>query len=130
MAAKGLFSTIDSASFEWKSSEAVTGTNGAYLTAIKSTPTANDTIPLKTLKYIILELGIDSGISGKPITVANIKLNFSEQTSTDADLNDKTAMTKIGVYPTPLYYRVLAFADQTKEYTSGKLPVSINTLTF
>ena len=130
MAAKGLFSTIDSASFQWKSSDAVTGNNGAFITAIKGTATETDTIPLDTLKYIVLELGIDSGISGKPITIQNVKLNFSEQTSTDAELNNKTAMTRIGAMPTPLYYRVLVFADSTKEYTSGKLPVSINTLAF
>lgn len=69
MAAKGLFSTIDSASFQWKSSDAVTGNNGSFITAIKGTATETDTIPLDTLKYIVLELGIDSGISGKPITI-------------------------------------------------------------
>lgn len=69
MAAKGLFSKIDSASFQWKSSDAVTGNNGAFITAIKGTATETDTIPLDTLKYIVLELGIDSGISGKPITI-------------------------------------------------------------
>ena len=130
MAAQGLFSKIDSASFVWKSSTSVTGTHGAYLTAFKGTAGENDTIKLDSLRYIVLELGIDSGINDKPITVANVKLNFSEQTSTDEELNKKTAMTKIGVYPSPLYYRVLAFADESKEYKSGQLPVSINTLTF
>ena len=47
------------------SKEAVQWLYFAYLAAIKGTPTATDTIPLKALKYIILELGIDSGISGK-----------------------------------------------------------------
>lgn len=130
MAAQGLFSSIDDASFVWKSSSAVTGTHGAYLTALKGTETETDTIKLDKLSYVVVELGVESGISGKPITVANIKLNFREQTSTDEELNKKTAMTKIGLYPSPLYYRVLCFADESKEYKSGKLPVSINTLTF
>ena len=130
MAAQGLFSSIDDASFVWKSSSAVTGNHGAYLTALKGTETETDTIKLDKLSYVVVELGVESGISNKPITVANIKLNFREQTSTDEELNKKTAMTKIGVYPSPLYYRVLCFADESKEYKSGKLPVSINTLTF
>ena len=130
MAAQGLFQKIDDAAFVWKSATGITGDNGAYLTAIKGAKTDSDTISLDKLKYVILELGIESGISGKPITVANIKLNFSEQTSTNAELNAKTAMTKIGVYPANLYYRVLAFADESKEYKSGSLPVSINTLAF
>lgn len=130
MSAQGLFSSIDDASFVWKSSSAVVGTHGAYITALKGTATSNDTISLDKLSYIVLELGIESGVNGKPITVSNVKLNFKELTSTDEELNKKTAMTKIGVYPSPLYYRVLCFADESKEYKSGKLPVSINTLTF
>ena len=130
MAAQGLFQKIDNAAFVWKSATGITGSNGAYLTAIKGTATESDTISLDNLRYVVLELGIDSGISGKPITVANIKLNFNEQTSTDSDLNKKTAMTKIGVYPSNIYYRVLVFADESKEYKEGSLPVSINTLAF
>lgn len=128
--AQGLFSTIDDSAFMWKSSSSVTGTHGAFLTAIKGTATEDDTIKLENLKYIVLELGVDSGISGKPITIQNVKLNFDERTSTDEQFNNITAMAKIGPMPSTLYYRVIAFADSSKEYKSGSLPVSINIVKF
>jgi hypothetical protein len=114
----------------WKTASSITGSHGAYIIAIKGKEMEGSTVNINDLKYIILELGIDSGISGSPLTLSNVKLNFDDFTSTDKDTNIKTAMARIGVFPTPLCYRVVAFADNSKEYKTGTLPVSINITTF
>lgn len=107
------------------------GTNiGAYLIAIKDPKTATDTFDINELKYITMDIGIDSGIKDKPITISRVKLNFNEETSSDADLNKKTAMTKVSQLPTDIYLRITSFADSVKEYKVGSMPVSINIAPF
>lgn len=77
-----------------------------------------------------MDIGIDSGIKDKPITISRVKLNFNEETSSDADLNKKTAMTKVSQLPTDIYLRITSFADSVKEYKVGSMPVSINIAPF
>lgn len=114
----------------WLEATNVTGNSGCYVIAIKEAKTASDAFDIANLKYIVLEVGIDSGITNNPITLTRLKLNFTDETSSDASLNAKTALGRLTQMPATIYLKPIAFADETKEYTSGKMPVSINVLPF
>lgn len=114
----------------WLQASNITGTWGCYVIGVKGEPITTDTFNINDLKYVVLEIGIDSGISGKPITLTRIKLNFNEETSLDKELNSKTALTKLTQMPSTIYLKPVAFADQTKEYLEGKMNVSINVIPF
>ena len=115
---------------EWIKATSVTGNHGAYIIAIKEAKTATDICSIDDLKYVVMEVGIDSGLTDKPLTVTRIKLNFNEETSSDLDLNAKTAFTRISQMPSTLYFKVVSYGDATKEYKEGTMPVSINVLPF
>lgn len=117
-------------SIGWLSATNITGTHGCYVVGIKGTSSDGDLFNIEYLKYVVLEIGIDSGIENSPITLTRIKLNFSDETSSDKDLNEKTALSKLVQLPSTIYIRPVAFGDQVKEYTSGKMPVSVNVIPF
>lgn len=114
----------------WTPVDNITGTWGCYLIGVKGEPIDTDKINVNDLKYIVFEVGIDSGIEQSPITLTRIKLNFSEETSTDPILNSKTAIAKLTQMPARVYLKPISFADQTKEYTSGTVNVSVNVIQF
>lgn len=114
----------------WLKVDNITGTWGCYIVGIKGVIADDDIFNVNDLKYVVLEVGIDSGIEGSPITLTRIKLNFNEETSSDKNLNSKTALAKLTQMPTTIYLKPIAFADQTKEYLEGKMSVSINVIPF
>ena len=114
----------------WTSVSNITGTWGCYLVGIKGESVETDTIDVKNLSYVVLEIGIDSGISQSPITITRVKLNFNEETSSDPNLNSKTALAKLTQMPSTIHLRPIAFADQNKEYLSGTINVSVNAIPF
>lgn len=78
-----------------------------------------------------MEIGIDSGISNKPITIQRVKLDFSEETSSDKELNKITALTKVTQLPNSIYLRVVSFNSiNGDQYTKGSMPVGINITPF
>lgn len=114
----------------WLSATNITGAHGCYVIGIKGTKAEGDAFDIKDLKYVVIEVGIDSGIENKPITLTRIKLNFADPTSSDEDLNNKTALSQLVQLPSTIYLKPIAFGDQIKEYTSGKMPVSVNVIPF
>lgn len=100
--------------------------NGMYVIAIKGAKATTDVFDVNDLKYITMDVGIDSGIKDKPLAIARLKLNFDEFTSDDVSLNKKTAFARLNQLPTDIYLRVTSFADSTKEYKTGSMSVSIN----
>lgn len=129
MAATQIMENLNT-SIGWLSATNVTGDHGCYIIGVKGTSSEDDALDIKDLKYVVLEIGIDSGIENKPITLTRVKLNFSEETSSEKEINEKTALTKISQLPSTIYLKPIAFGDQTKEYLAGKMPVSINVLPF
>lgn len=129
MAATQIIDKLDT-SVGWLSATNITGDHGCYVVGIKGTKTTEDIFDIKDLKYIVLEIGIDSGIENSPITLTRLKLNFSDETSSDRELNEKTSLSKLTQLPSTIYIKPVAFGDQSKEYTSGKMPVSINVIPF
>lgn len=53
----------------WLEASNVTSTNGAFIIAIKGTQSTTDICKLDDVKYVVLEIGIPSGIENKPITL-------------------------------------------------------------
>lgn len=123
-----IIETLDTS--RWYSVSNITGTWGCYIIGIKGESSTTDVFDIKDLKYIVLEVGIDSGIDQSPITLTRIKLNFNEETSSDPNLNSKTALAKLTQMPSTVYLKPIAFADQNKEYLSGTINVSINVIPF
>ena len=115
----------------WLQTDNISGSTGAFIIGIKGSASKNDTFDIKDLSYIVLEIGIPSGLDAKPLSYQRVKLNFKDITSfDDIELNNKTAYAKIGPMPSTIYIKPVTFADQMKEYTTGKMPISINVLPY
>lgn len=113
----------------WLEANNISGNNGSFIIAIKGEADSSDAFNVEDLKYIVLEIGIPSGIENKPITFQMIKLNFSDITSfDDIMLNAKTACSKIAAVPSTVYIRPVAYGRLDKEVKIGKMSVSINVL--
>lgn len=118
-------SNIDSG---WVSSD-IGENSGAYLIAIKGTAGESDPLPIEDLKYMTLEVGIDSGIDKHPMPVQRVFFRF-DSNSDDENLNNVATLGQLPKLPkTGTFFRVVAFSDSMKEYKSGKMPVSINIVT-
>lgn len=115
---------------DWIKTTGSMGTHGAYIIAIKESKTSLDKFDISDLNYFVMEVGIESGITDKPITVTRVKLNFKDDTSSDPVVNSKTACVKLGPMPSTLYFKVVGYGTPTKEYTDGNMPVSVNVLPF
>ena len=130
MAVTQIIDTLD-ISKGWLEVTNGSGNHGAYIIAIKGSNVESSACPISDLKYIVVEIGIPSGIKDKPITIQSIRLNFEDITSfDDANLNANTAYAKIGVVPASIFVRPIAYSDGVKEYKTGSMPVSINVLPF
>ena len=115
-------SNIDSG---WVSSD-MGENNGAYLVAIKGTAGKTDPLPIEDLRYMTIEVGIDSGIESHPIPVQRVSFRF-DSNSDDEALNNVATLGQLPKLPKAgTFFRVVAFSDTMKEYKSGKMPVSIN----
>lgn len=100
--------------------------NCCYLIAIKDKATKSDTIDVNSVRKIRFELGIDSGIKGKLLTVQYINLDFNDITSGNNEINKITAFTRLSNIPNEFYIRVSSIDDGQKEIKSGSTSISIN----
>ena len=118
-------SNIDSG---WVSSD-IGENSGAYLIAIKGTAGKTDPLPIEDLRYMTIEVGIDSGIESHPIPVQRVSFRF-DSNSDDEALNNVATLGQLPKLPKAgTFFRVVAFSDTMREYKSGKMPVSINIVT-
>ena len=100
--------------------------NACYLIAIKEKETKKDTINVESVKKLRFELGIESGIEGKPITIQYINLDFNDITSGNNEINKITAFTRLTGLPNDFYIRLTAIDDGTKEFKTGETAISVN----
>ena len=129
----GVIKIIDTLDIDkgWLQAQNVSTEHGLFIIGIKGAADDNAAISLDNLKYVVLELGIPSGIDQKPITLQMIKLNFDDTTSLDdRDLDSKTAYVKTGPMPSTIYMRPVAYSDGINEVKTGSMPISINILAF
>lgn len=99
-----------------------------YLIAIKENvkKLIKDQIDSKDIDKIYFEIGIDSGIKNKPLTIRHLTLDFKDQTSSE-DINDITAFTKVEGLPKEFYIRVTNFVDyKGVKYLDKETAISIN----
>lgn len=96
---------------------------GVYLIAIKDKATEEDIINIDNLKNLVVEIGIDSGIEGKPIPVQRVNLQFNDKDNPSVAFGMTSKLPKDSTF-----IRVVAFSDGYKESLAGSMPISINTV--
>jgi hypothetical protein len=101
---------------------------GCYLIAIKGEKTTNDAMDLDSLKQIVVEIGIDSGIDKSPMPIQRCVFKFNTNKTGDV-INDSASLSQTNMLPkTNTHIRVTSFSDGVKEVLAGNMPVSINIL--
>lgn len=96
-----------------------------YLIGKKEKKNKSDTIDSTVVQKVRFEIGVDSGIKNKPLTINYINLNFNDITSSDVDLNAITAMTKQVKYPSEFYIKPVEFWDGKNVVKEGKTSISV-----
>lgn len=100
--------------------------HSAYLIAVKNPKTAQDTIDVDKVRRIMVELAIDSGITSKPITIQYVNFDFKDKTSSEADIDIRTAFVRLIGIPSIFYVRIVAIDDGLNEYKTGETAISFN----
>lgn len=101
--------------------------NDCYVILVKESIGKKDTINPKDIQTISFELGIDSGIKNKPITISRFSINFSEMTSRDEDVNSITGFTKLQNIPSNFYVRPIAmYNNNNNRIDKGDVNIALN----
>lgn len=100
--------------------------NDFYLIAIKGAKEKKDTIDPKDIIKVRFEVGIDSGIKDKPLTIQFISLDFNDITSTSNEINKITAFSRIVNFPNQFYIRPISIDTIEKTITSGEVNIAVN----
>lgn len=104
----------------------IDGFNYCYLIAVKGTKQASDTIDPKDVRRITLEIGIDCGVVGKPLTIQRVNINFNDEISPNNELNDLVRAVRLTNVPNEFYIKVVSVDDGKKEITEGSVSIEIN----
>lgn len=100
----------------------------AYLIAIKAASAQEgDVIAPKDVRQIIFELGIESGVANKPLTIQRVVLNFNDEISPDNDLNEIARGAKLTHLPgDKIYIKAISVDNGKEEIKSGTVNISVN----
>lgn len=104
----------------------IDGFNYCYLIAVKGTKQASDTIDPKDVRRITMEIGIDCGVTGKPLTIQRVNINFNDEISPNNELNDLVRAVRLTNVPNEFYIKVVSVDDGKKEITEGSVSIEIN----
>ena len=100
--------------------------NDFYLIAIKKgKDSKKDTLQKDCVRKIRFEVAVDSGKKGKYLTTNYITLNFNDLSSSDADFNKVTAITKVLNYPSTFYIKAIDMTGETSTATEGQTSIEI-----
>lgn len=99
--------------------------NSCYMIGIKENKAVSDTIDPQSIQLITFEIGIDSGIKDKPITISRFSLNFDELTSSDESINQITAFVKLTNLPNIFYLKAVSMYNGTTLKT-GETTIGLN----
>ena len=103
------------------------GAKDATAKTISKLAKAEDFINPEDVTRIYLEVGVESGIDGKYLTVDHICLNFDEFSSDDEEVNKLTTFTTRQRFYKSFYIKpVKLVMKDGKSYTAGKCAVSVN----
>ena len=100
--------------------------NDFYLIAVKDKKEKKDLLDPKDIIKVRFEIGIDSGIKDRPLTIQFVLLDFNETTSSDEITNKMTAFTRIMNYPSQFYIRPISIDTAEKTITSGEVNIAVN----
>ena len=106
--------------------------NSFYMIAIKEDKGVKDTVDPEDVTKVIFELGIDGGLT-TPLSIGYITLNFTEHTSSDAEIDKKTALTRVLNQPSAFKIRpsqVWTEKGLADKNTVTSISVNINTVKF
>ena len=99
-----------------------------YLIGIKENvkKLSDNQIDSKIIDKVYFEIGIESGIKNKLLTIGHLVLDFKDQTSSE-DINDITAFVKVQGYPKEFYIRPVSFTTyEGVKYTDKETYIAIN----
>lgn len=100
--------------------------NDFYLVAIKKEKDSKkDTLQKGCVRKIRFEVAVASGKKGKYLTTNYITLNFNDLSSSDADFNKVTAITKVLNYPSTFYIKAIDMTGETSTATEGQTSIEI-----
>ena len=101
--------------------------DGLYLIAIKekAKKLKEKEIESNKVNKIYFEIGIDSGIKDKYITVNRVVLDFNDETSDNEDINLITAFTRVQGLPKEFYIRPIKIIDYTSTVYSKDIETAI-----
>lgn len=111
---------------DWKKTD-IDSLNSCYLIAVKGDKQASDEIDPKDIIRISFEIGIDCGITNKPMTINRVNISFKDIISPNNELNNKVAFALLTNIPSEFYIRVIAIDDGKKQIEEGSVNISINT---
>lgn len=102
--------------------------DGFYLIAIKEKvkKLKEKEIESNKVNKVYFEIGIDSGIKDKYITVNRVVLDFNDETSDNEDINSITAFTRIQGLPKEFYIRPIKIVDYTSTIYSKDIEAAIS----
>ena len=100
--------------------------NDFYLVAIKKEKDSKkDTLQKDCVKKIRFEVAVDSGKKGKYLTINYITLNFNDLSSSNADFNKVTAITKLLNYPSTFYIKAIDMTGETSTAIDGSTSIEV-----
>lgn len=106
----------------------LTTSNSFYLIGIKESKVAEDEIDPKTVKSVVLKAGIDAGLT-EPLNIGTIVLNFTDETSDNATINEATALNRQIGYPEEFYLKPIQLITKDGEIIDkGHTRIDINIL--
>ena len=96
--------------------------NDFYLIGLKkdNINKKKDTLDKDCVKKIRFEVAIASGKKNKYLTVNYIALNFNDMSSSDAELNNISAVTKATSYPSKFFIRAVDMTGETSTVNEGR----------
>ena len=101
--------------------------NTFYMIAVRKAADKKDTINPVDVDKIYFEVGVDSGVKNKPITVDHICLDFVDQSSDTEDINSITAFINKHNYLRDFYIRPVKMVLKDGKYlVEGKCNITIN----
>ena len=87
-------------------------------------------IDANEITKIRFEIGVASGVKKQPLTINYITMNFNDISSSDADMNKITALSKHTNFPSTFYIRPVEIwcGNESVKEGKSKIRVTINAL--
>lgn len=101
--------------------------NDFYLIGIKKDKInkKKDTLDKDCVKKIRFEVAIASGKKDKYLTVNYMTLNFSDTSSSDSELNNISALTKVTNYPSTFFIRAVDMTGESSIVNEGRCSIEV-----